>query len=199
MAHFSKAQEAYHKVINLQPDAWNVRLELAQLQLLSGDMKSSQETWEQLRDQVPNSPAVVVFHGDLMMLKRKFHEAEEDYCRAISIDPNYKLARIKLAMCYLAQYHPQDYPEVESMVVLHRAGFRMKELPVTIYPRTGGVSSIGTWKAIYYVFRVMLAAMIAAVRSLPNEHTQQVDRHPFRVARHPVEPEQIPEEETHVA
>ena len=103
------------------------------------------------------------------------------------------------AMCYLARYHPQDYPEVESMVVLHRAGFRLKELPVTIYPRAGGVSSIGTLKAVYYVFRVMLAAVIAAVRSLPKGNPEEADRHPPGVARHPVEPEQIPEEEPHVA
>ena len=75
------------------------------------------------------------------------------------------------AMRYLARYHPQDYPEVESMVVLHRAGFRLKELPVEIYPRIGGVSSIGTGKAIYYVFRVMLAASIAAVRSVPERNS----------------------------
>ncbi|MFC2037388.1 glycosyltransferase family 2 protein [Chloroflexota bacterium] len=72
------------------------------------------------------------------------------------------------AMRFLARHHPQDYPEVESMVVLHRAGFRLKELPVTAYPRMGGVSSISTWKAVYYVFRVMLAASVAAVRSLPE-------------------------------
>jgi hypothetical protein len=77
-------------------------------------------------------------------------------------------------MRYLARYHPQDYPEVESVVVLHRAGFRLRELPVEIYPRIGGVSSISTWKAIYYVFRVMLAASIAAVRSLPERIPEEV-------------------------
>lgn len=78
------------------------------------------------------------------------------------------------------------------MVVLHRAGFRLKELPVAIYPRTGGVSSISTWKAVYYVFRVMLAASIAAVRSLPNGK-------PVAAGRRQMEPEKIPEEEPHVA
>lgn len=96
------------------------------------------------------------------------------------------------AICYLARNHPQDYPEVESMVVLHRAGFRLKEVPVAIYPRTGGVSSISTGKAIYYVFRVMLAASIAAVRSVPNGE-------PVKVERRPLEPEKMPEEEPHVA
>jgi hypothetical protein len=79
----------------------------------------------------------------------------------------------RAAMRYLARYHPQDYPEVESMVVLHRAGFSLKELPVEIYPRIGGVSSISTWKAVYYVFRVMLAASIAAVRSLPDGNREE--------------------------
>jgi hypothetical protein len=59
------------------------------------------------------------------------------------------------------------------MVALHRAGFRLKELPVEIHPRLGGVSSINTWKAVYYVFRVMLAASIAAVRSLPVEASEE--------------------------
>jgi glycosyltransferase involved in cell wall biosynthesis len=78
------------------------------------------------------------------------------------------------AMRYLARYHPQDYPEVESMVVLHRAGFRLEELPVESYPRLGGVSSISTWKAVYYVFRVMLAASIAAVRSVPDKIPEEI-------------------------
>jgi glycosyltransferase involved in cell wall biosynthesis len=75
----------------------------------------------------------------------------------------------RAAISFLARYHPQDYPEVESVVVLHRAGFRLKEVPVEIYPRQGGVSSISNGKAIYYVFRVMLAASVAAVRSLPEK------------------------------
>jgi glycosyltransferase involved in cell wall biosynthesis len=97
------------------------------------------------------------------------------------------------AICYLARYHPQDYPEVESMVVLHRAGFRLKEMPVSIYPRTGGVSSISSWKAVYYVFRVMLAVTIASVRSMPNGKPAPAGQQKLLGS------EQIPEEEAHVA
>lgn len=70
---------------------------------------------------------------------------------------------------YLARYHPQDYPEVESIVVLHRAGFRMLELPTTVRPRIAGKSTIGNAMAIYYVFRVTLAAIIAVLRRLPGK------------------------------
>jgi glycosyltransferase involved in cell wall biosynthesis len=68
---------------------------------------------------------------------------------------------------YLALHHPQDYPEVESIVLLHRAGFRLVELPACIHPRIAGQTSIDTGKAIYYVFRVLLAASIAALRTPP--------------------------------
>lgn len=70
---------------------------------------------------------------------------------------------------YLARHHPQDYPEVESVVALHRAGYNLLELPVTIHPRIAGTSSISTWKAVYYVFRVLLAAVIASLRTMPDE------------------------------
>lgn len=73
------------------------------------------------------------------------------------------------ALRYLARFHPQDYPEVESVVVMHRAGFRLIELPATIHPRIAGTSSIDTWKSIYYVFRVPLAATIAAFRRMPGQ------------------------------
>jgi len=66
---------------------------------------------------------------------------------------------------YLAKFHPQDYPEVESVVMLHRAGFRLLELPATFYPRVAGKSSIDGWKSFYYAFRVLLAAVIAELRA----------------------------------
>jgi glycosyltransferase involved in cell wall biosynthesis len=68
---------------------------------------------------------------------------------------------------YLSLHHPQDYPEVESIVLLHRAGFRLVELPATIHPRCAGHTSIGAGRAIYYVIRVLLAASIAALRRPP--------------------------------
>jgi glycosyltransferase involved in cell wall biosynthesis len=70
---------------------------------------------------------------------------------------------------FLARYHPQDYPEVESVIMLHRAGFELLELPATISPRIAGTTSIDTWKAIYYVFRVLLATSIAAIRKPPDK------------------------------
>jgi glycosyltransferase involved in cell wall biosynthesis len=73
---------------------------------------------------------------------------------------------------FLARYHPQDYPEVESTIMLRRSGFRVLELPATIHPRVAGRSTIDTWKSVYYAFRVLLAILVAALRApltLPEE------------------------------
>lgn len=71
----------------------------------------------------------------------------------------------RAVICYLAETHPQDYPEVESTVILHRAGFRLTELPATFSPRVAGKSTIDSWKSLFYAFRVLLATVIAVLRA----------------------------------
>ncbi|MBS1251536.1 MAG: Polyprenol monophosphomannose synthase [Anaerolineales bacterium] len=67
----------------------------------------------------------------------------------------------------LAAYYPQDYPEVEGRIVLHRAGLRVLEMPVVMHPRNNGRSSITPPRAVYYVVKVLLATLMAMVRETP--------------------------------
>lgn len=67
----------------------------------------------------------------------------------------------------LVAYMPQDYPEVESRIILHKAGLTTLELPANIVMRRTGVSSIDSWRSIYYAFKVSVAVMIAAVKDTP--------------------------------
>jgi glycosyltransferase involved in cell wall biosynthesis len=67
----------------------------------------------------------------------------------------------------LARHYPQDYPEVESRVVLHKARLRVVETPVYMRPRATGMSSISYLRAIYYMIKVTLATLIAALRQEP--------------------------------
>lgn len=68
-------------------------------------------------------------------------------------------------ICYLARHHPQDYPEVEALIMLHRREFRMIELPTVMRPRLAGNSSISGPGSVYYMLRVAVAALIAAMRT----------------------------------
>jgi hypothetical protein len=68
----------------------------------------------------------------------------------------------------LAAYMPQDYPEVESRIVLHKAGLKTLELPAHMRTRLAGVSSIDSWRSIYYAFKVSVAVLIGALKDIPK-------------------------------
>ena len=49
-------------------------------------------------------------------------------------------------------------------MTLLRAGGKVKEYPVIMKKREEGVSSIGPWKAVYYMVKVTLAIIIEKMR-----------------------------------
>jgi glycosyltransferase involved in cell wall biosynthesis len=61
---------------------------------------------------------------------------------------------------FFARSYPEDYPEVESLVLLHRAGMTIVEVPVVMRDRTGGRSSITPIRSAYYMIKVLLAVFI---------------------------------------
>lgn len=66
-----------------------------------------------------------------------------------------------------ARDYPHDYPEVEAVLMLHHHRLRMCEVPVKMYRRGGGVSSISTGKSAYYMVKVLLALMVGLARRRP--------------------------------
>ena len=68
----------------------------------------------------------------------------------------------------LAAYMPQDYPEVESRIVLHKAGLKTLELPSHMRTRRAGVSSIDSWRSIYYALKVSVAVLIGTLKDIPK-------------------------------
>jgi glycosyltransferase involved in cell wall biosynthesis len=63
--------------------------------------------------------------------------------------------------------YPHDYPEVEAVLMLHHHRLRMREVPVKMYQRGGGASSIRSGKSAYYMIKVLLALFIGLVRRRP--------------------------------
>lgn len=59
-----------------------------------------------------------------------------------------------------AKDYPRDYPEPESVVTLLKCGLNVKEVPVEMRARQGGVSSINLSKSVYYMIKVSLAIFI---------------------------------------
>ena len=59
-----------------------------------------------------------------------------------------------------ARLYPRDYPEPESLVLLHHHEFNIKEIPIPMNQRIGGRSSISFVTGIYYVIKVLLATVM---------------------------------------
>lgn len=84
-------------------------------------------------------------------------------------DPTSGLQAVnRRAIEFLARAYPQDYPEIEARILLHRAGLTAIELPAVMAPRRGGVSSINHWRGAYYMVKVLLAVLITAVKKIPT-------------------------------
>jgi hypothetical protein len=71
------------------------------------------------------------------------------------------------AIAVLAACMPQDYPEVESRIVLHKAGLQALELSTPMRARLTGESSINTWRSIYYAFKVLVAVLLTMLKEIP--------------------------------
>lgn len=63
-----------------------------------------------------------------------------------------------------AMDYPKDYPEPETVVTAINMGCKVKEIPVIMRERQGGVSSITMKKSIYYMIKVTLAILMEAIR-----------------------------------
>lgn len=70
------------------------------------------------------------------------------------------------ALLFLSEIYPEDYPEVEALVLLHKKGLRIDEVPVTMAPRRGGKSSITTSRGIYYMVKVLLAISVDLLKKI---------------------------------
>ena len=60
--------------------------------------------------------------------------------------------------------YPHDYPEVEAVLMLHNHRLRMAEVPVRMFERGGGRSSISSGKSVYYMIKVLLAMFVGLLR-----------------------------------
>jgi len=65
---------------------------------------------------------------------------------------------------FFAGNYPDDYPEVESLVLLHKKNMRMVEVPAAMRERTGGKSSITPMRSVYYMTKVLIAIFIDLIK-----------------------------------
>ena len=65
---------------------------------------------------------------------------------------------------YAYDNYPTDYPDADTFILLHYAGFKVKEVPVTMRDRQFGTAMHTNLKSFYYVYKMFLAIGILLLR-----------------------------------
>jgi glycosyltransferase involved in cell wall biosynthesis len=60
------------------------------------------------------------------------------------------------AFSYFANAYPVDHPEAEALLMLHQRGFRIREAPARLRPRSVGRSQFTFFRAVLYPARVIV-------------------------------------------
>lgn len=69
--------------------------------------------------------------------------------------------------------YPCDYPDADVIIMLHRAGFRIKEVPLVMYKKDDPKSMHSGLKPIYYIFKMTLSIFVTLLRVMPNNRKER--------------------------
>jgi glycosyltransferase involved in cell wall biosynthesis len=72
----------------------------------------------------------------------------------------FQCLKIKCVNFYVNHHFPDDYPDVNILLMAHFAGFRIKEVPVKMLERIGGKSMHSGFKPIYYFMKMLLSIFL---------------------------------------
>ena len=65
---------------------------------------------------------------------------------------------------FTTEVFPCDYPDAYMLLTLHRAGFRILEVPVRMYASVTGKSMHTGLKPLYYIFKMLLSIIVTLLR-----------------------------------
>lgn len=54
------------------------------------------------------------------------------------------------------QQYPYDYPEIEELLIIDKAGLKIKEIPVKMRPRVKGKTSLNLGNSLFYLFKIII-------------------------------------------
>jgi len=75
---------------------------------------------------------------------------------------------------YVSDEFPDDYPDANVLLMLHRAGIRFTEVPALFHPRTSGESMhSGFFRPLLYLIRAMLALLMVLLRPKPAKERER--------------------------
>jgi glycosyltransferase involved in cell wall biosynthesis len=76
----------------------------------------------------------------------------------------YQAFNHKVIRLFTTEVFPCDFPDADMLLTLHRAGFRIMEVPVRMRASASGKSMHAGWMPLYYIFKMLLSIFVTLLR-----------------------------------
>lgn len=75
----------------------------------------------------------------------------------------FQLMRSRVARLFCSEVYPTDYPDADVLILLHRTGYRVREVPVRMRPSPGSSMHTG-YSSPYYIYKMLLSILVTLLR-----------------------------------
>ncbi|HTR88484.1 MAG TPA: glycosyltransferase family 2 protein [Solirubrobacteraceae bacterium] len=75
----------------------------------------------------------------------------------------FQLMRSRVARLFCSEVYPTDYPDADVLILLHRTGYRVREIPVRMRA-SPGKSMHSAHSSPYYVYKMLLSIFVTLLR-----------------------------------
>jgi glycosyltransferase involved in cell wall biosynthesis len=75
----------------------------------------------------------------------------------------FQVMRTPVARFFCTDVYPVDYPDVDILILLHRSGFTVREVPVQMRQSTN-LSMHSGHRSLYYVYKMLLSILVTLLR-----------------------------------
>jgi glycosyltransferase involved in cell wall biosynthesis len=148
---------------------------------VDGDGQHRAEHLPLLVDQLRNSPCDVVIGSRFLDRDGHYRPSAARklgismFARIASMltrqrisDPTsgFQAMRSDVARFFCSNVYPADYPDADILILLHRSGFRVSEVPVQMREPTGRSMHHGH-RSLYYVYKMLLSIVVTLLRPRP--------------------------------
>jgi len=79
----------------------------------------------------------------------------------------FQVMRGEIARLFTSDAFPVDYPDADILILLHRTGYRVREVPVQMRPSPGESMHSGQ-STPYYVYKMLLSILVTLLRPRAN-------------------------------
>ncbi len=75
----------------------------------------------------------------------------------------FQMMRSRVAKLFCSEVYPTDYPDADVLILLHRTGYRVHEIPVQMRPSPGKSMHSGH-TGPYYMYKMLLSIFVTLLR-----------------------------------